>query len=78
MDKDERGDLKKLILKFVKGCDLKIEDVVLDEEEELISGELEELIESGGIDNEGKGEMVRKGKMRNRELRLKDKVGEKV
>ena len=37
LDKDETGDLKKFILNFLKASDFNIEDVVLHEEEELIT-----------------------------------------
>ena len=44
LDKDESGDLKKFILNFLKASDFNIEDVVLHEEEELITPELEQLL----------------------------------
>lgn len=46
LDKDETGDLKKFILNFLKASDFNIEDVVLHEEEELITPELEQLIQN--------------------------------
>ena len=72
LDKDETGDLKKFILNF------NIEDVVLHEEEELITPELEQLIQNAPIDNEAKAEMLRKGKITNAELTFKHKVGDKL
>ena len=68
LDKDETGDLKKFILNFLKASDFNIEDVVLHEEEELITPELEQLIQNAPIDNEAKAEMLRKGKITNAEL----------
>ena len=86
LDKDETGDLKKFILNFLKASDFNIEDVVLHEEEELITPELEQLIQNAPIDKEakaemlrkGKIEMLRKGKITNAELTFKHKAGEKV
>ena len=39
LDKDETGDLKRFVLDFLKASDFNIEDVILREEEELISPE---------------------------------------
>lgn len=78
LDKDETGDLKKFILNFLKASDFNIEDVVLHEEEELITPELEQLIQNAPIDNETKAEMLRKGKITNAELTFKHKVGDKL
>lgn len=55
-----------------------IEDVVLHEEEELITPELEQLIQNAPINNETKAEMLRKGKITNAELTFKHKVGDKL
>ena len=55
-----------------------IEDVVLHEEEELITPELEQLIQNAPINNETKAEMLRKGKITNTELTFKHKVGDKL
>lgn len=63
LDKDEAGDLKKFILNFLKASDFNIEDVVLHEEEELITPELEQLIQNAPIDKDAKAEMLRKGKL---------------
>ena len=78
LDKDEAGDLKKFILNFLKASDFNIEDVVLHEEEELITPELEQLIQNAPIDKDAKAEMLRKGKITNTELTFKHKVGDKV
>ena len=45
LDKDKDGNLKKFILNFLKASDFNIEDVTLHEEEELITPELEQLIQ---------------------------------
>ena len=78
LDKDEAGDLKKFILNFLKASDFNIEDVVLHEEEELITPELEQLIQNAPIDKDAKAEMLRKGKITNTELTFKHKAGDKV
>ena len=78
IDRDENGDLKKFVLNFLKASDFNIEDVVLHEEEELITPELEQLIQSAPIDKEAKAEMLRKGKITNTELTFKHKAGDKV
>ena len=78
LDKDEAGDLKKFILNFLKASDFNIEDVVLNEEEELITPELEQLIQNAPIDKDAKAEMLRKGKITNTELTFKHKAGDKV
>ena len=78
LDKDETGDLKKFILDFLKASDFNIEDVVLHEEKELITPELEQLIQNAPIDNEAKAEMLRKGKITNTELTFKHKAGDSL
>lgn len=78
LDRDETGDLKKFILNFLKASDFNIEDVVLIEEEELITPELEQLIQNAPIGDEAKAEMLRKGKITNMELTFKHKVGDKL
>lgn len=78
LDKDETGDLKKFLLDFLKASDFNIEDVVLNEEEKLITPELELLIQNAPIDKDAKAEMLRKGKITNAELTFKHKAGDKV
>lgn len=78
LDNDEAGDLKKFILHFLKASDFNIEDVVLREKEELITPDLEQLIQNAPIDQEAKAGMLRKGKIANTELTFKHKVGDKV
>lgn len=78
LDKDKTGDLKKFVLNFLKASDFNIEDVSLREEEELITPELEQLIQNAPIDKDAKAEMLRKGKITNMELTFKHKAGEKV
>lgn len=78
LDKDEKGDLKKFILNLLKASDFNIEDVVLHEEEELITPELEQLIQNAPIGKEAKDEMLRKGKITNAELTFKHRVGDKI
>lgn len=78
LDKDKTGDLKKFVLNFLNASDFNIEDVSLREEEELITPELEQLIQNAPIDKDAKAEMLRKGKITNTELTFKHKAGEKV
>ena len=78
LDNDETGDLKKFVLAFLKASDFNIEDVVLHEEEELITPELEQLIQNAPIGEEAKAEMLRKGKITNTELTFKHKAGDKL
>lgn len=76
LNKDETGDLKNFILSFLKASDFNIEDVVLREEEELITPELEQLIQNAPIGNDAKAEMLKRGKITNTELTFKHKAGE--
>lgn len=78
LSKDETGYLKKFILDFLKASDFNIEDVTLNEEEELITPELEQLIKNVPIDKEAKAEMLRKGKITNTELTFRHKAGDNV
>ncbi len=78
LDKDENGDLKNFILNFLKASDFNIEDVALNEEEELITPELEQLIQNAPIGDEAKADMLRKGKITNTELTFKHKVGDRL
>ncbi len=75
LDKDKDGNLKKFILNFLKASDFNIEDVTLHEEEELITPELEQLIQKAPIDDEAKLEMLKKGKITNTELAFTHKAG---
>lgn len=76
LDRDEKGELKKFILNFLKASDFNIEDIILHEKEELITPELEQLIQNAPVSNDAKAEMLRKGKIKNNELTFKHKVGE--
>ena len=73
-----KSRLEKFILNFLKASDFNIEDVVLHEEEELITPELEQLIQNAPIDKEAKAEMLRRGKITNAALTFKHKAGDKV
>ena len=68
LDNDKDGNLKKFILNFLKASDFNIEDVTLHEEEELITSELEQLIQKAPIADDVKSEMLKKGKITNTEL----------
>lgn len=78
LDRDENGDLKRFLLNFLKASDFNIEDVALHEEEELITPELEKLIQSAPIDDESKNEMLKRGKITNAELTFTHKAGDKL
>lgn len=78
LNKDEAGDLKKFVLDFLKASDFNIEDVVLHEGEELITPELEQLIQNAPIGEEAKAEIFRKGKIANTELTFKHKAGDSL
>ena len=75
LDKDKDGNLKKFVLNFLKASDFNIEDVTLHEEEELITPELEQLIQKAPIDDDAKSEMLKKGKITNTELTFTHKAG---
>lgn len=75
LDKDKDGNLKKFILNFLKASDFNIEDVTLHEEEELITPELEQLIQKVPIDDDAKSEMLKKGKITNTELTFTHRAG---
>ena len=78
LDKDESGDLKKFILNFLKASDFNIEDVILREEEKLITPELEQLIQNAPISDDAKADMLRRGKITNTELTFKHKAGDRL
>lgn len=78
LNKDVTGDLKRFILNFLKASDFNIEDVMLHEEEELITPELEQLIQNAPIGNDAKAEILRKGKITNTELTFKHKAGDSL
>lgn len=75
LDKDKDGNLKKFILNFLKASDFNIEDVTLHEEEELITPELEQLIQKAPIDDDAKSKMLKKGKVTNTELTFTHRTG---
>lgn len=74
LDKDKDGNLKKFILNFLKDSDFNIEDVTL-HEEELITPELEQLIQKAPIADDAKSEMLKKGKITNTELTFTHRTG---
>lgn len=75
LDKDKDGNLKKFILNFLKDSDFNIEDVTFHEEEELITPELEQLIQKAPIADDAKSEMLKKGKITNTELTFTHRTG---
>lgn len=75
LDKDKDGNLKKFILNFLKDSDFNIEDVTLHEEEELITPELEQLIQKAPIADDAKSEMLKKSKITNTELTFTHRTG---
>ena len=78
LDKDEDGNMKRFLLRFLKASDFNIEDVTLHEEDELITPELEKLIQSAPINDESKAEMLKRGKITSAELTFTHKVGDKL
>lgn len=76
LDKDKDGDMKKFILNFLKASDFNIEDVTLHEEEELITPELEQVIQKAPINDDAKSEMLKKGKITNTELTFTHRAGD--
>lgn len=78
LDRDEHGELKDFLLSFLKASDFNIKDIVLHEEEETLTPELEQLIRNFPIDDKAKEEMIRKGKITNMELMFAHNAGEKL
>ena len=78
LDKDESGDLKKFILNFLKASDFNIEDVVLHEEEELITPELEQLIQNAPGNPRTCAFRLGQRQITNTELTFKHKAGNKL
>lgn len=78
LDKDESGELKGFVLDFLKASDFNIEDVTLHEEEELITPELEQLIQKAPISVNAKEKMLKRGKINNTELTFTHKAGDKL
>lgn len=78
LDKDVTGNLKKFILDLLRASDFNIEDVMLNEEEEVITPEMEQMIRNAPIDNEAKADMLRRGKIASTDLTFRHKVGDKV
>ncbi len=76
LDKDEDGSLKRFLLNFLKASDFNIEALALHEKEELITPEMEQLIQRAPIDDEAKAEMLKKGKITNTELTFTHKAGD--
>ena len=76
LNKDVSGELKSFILNFLKASDFNIEDIALHEDEELITPELEQLIQNAPIDDVAKVEMLKKGVVTNTELTFTHKAGD--
>lgn len=76
LDRDDSGELKNFILNFLKASDFNIEDIALHEDEELITPELEQLIQKAPIDEIAKTEMLKKGVITNTELTFTHKAGD--
>lgn len=78
LEKDEQGDLKTFILKFLKASDFNIEDIALHKEEKLITPALEQLIQQAPISEQAKEDMLQHGKLTNTELTFTHKAGENL
>lgn len=70
LDQDDSGELKTFVLNLLQASDFNIEDITINEEEELITPELEKIIESVPMPSEAKDEMLKRGKVVNTELRF--------
>ena len=75
LDQDDSGELKTFVLNLLQASDFNIEDITINEEEELITPELEKIIESVPMPSEAKDEMLKRGKVVNAELRFTHKAG---
>ncbi|MFT3754101.1 MAG: ATP-binding protein [Paludibacter sp.] len=71
LDEDQDNEMKEFLINILKASDFNISGVMLKEEEEIITPEMEKLIESAPIPNEAKQEMFKKGKITNYELLFK-------
>jgi AAA15 family ATPase/GTPase len=78
LDQDESGELKAFVLNLLKASDFNIEDLTLHEEEQLITPEMELLIQNSPMSAEVKEEMLKRGKITNTELTFKHKSGGKL
>ena len=68
LDNDKSGNLKRFILNFLKASDFNIEDIALQEQEELITPDIEQVIQRAPIDDEAKKEMLKKGTVTHSEI----------
>lgn len=68
LDNDKNGGLKRFILNFLKASDFNIEDIALQEQEDLITPDLEQVIQRAPIDDEAKKAMLKKGTITHSEL----------
>ena len=68
LDNDKNGSLKRFILNFLKASDFNIEGIALQKQEELITPDLEQVIQRAPIDDEAKKEMLKKGTVTHAEL----------
>ncbi|MGL5893587.1 MAG: AAA family ATPase [Bacteroidales bacterium] len=75
LSQDDNGELKSFVLKLLQASDFNIEDISLNEEEEVITPELEKLIQTSPLPSEAKEEMLKRGKITNSELAFFHKAG---
>jgi len=75
---DDSGELKAFVLRLLQASDFNIEDINLNEKEEVITPELEKIIQTSPFSIEVKEEMIKRGKITNRELEFSHKAGNSV
>lgn len=75
LSRDTDNDLKKFVLDFLHASDFNIENISLSEEEQIITPELEQLIQKSPINSNAKSEMLKKGKITNTFLTFTHKAG---
>lgn len=76
LENDESGELKTFVLKLLKASDFNIQDLSLHDEEELITPELERVINNLPMSSGTKEEMLKKGKITKTEILFTHKAGE--
>jgi hypothetical protein len=71
LDKDKDNSLKTFLVDLLKASDFNISDFRLNVEEELITSEMEKMINASPIPEEAKLEMIQKGKISKYDLMFK-------
>ena len=74
---DERGELKRFLLNFLRASDFNIEDIALHKDNKMFTSELRQLISKAPIDDKTKEKILNKGRTTNMELMFIHHAGEK-